>query len=252
MKNWKIWLRRVAFVIAGLCLGVLSAASQNRTADFGFRFGKWVYDNAVFLYREAVIAADDTDSKPALVIYLHGGSKRGSDNVSQMTEEAIYAIAGYLRRNHIHTVMIVPQCPASLNWGGRTNEAIKVLIDKYVENNKVDAARIYLLGGSMGGTGTWLMASAYPHLFAAVMPVAGNPIIADAGLLASTPVYAVMGTDDNLMTLPRVSTFVEQLKERGGEALLDIEKDWSHGKACTDSYTDERLRWIFGHKRVKH
>lgn len=253
MKNWKIRLRRVAFAIASLCVSVLSAVSQNQTSDSGFGFDKWFYDNAVFPYREAVISADDAQhSKPALVVYLHGGPKRGNDNVSQMTEETIYTIADYLRRNRIHAVMIVPQCPDSLTWRTRTNEAIKALIDKYVEEDKVDAERVYLLGGSMGGTGTWLMTSAYPHLFAAVMPVAGNPETADADLVASTPAYTVMGTDDSLMAIPRVSTFVEQLKERGGEVLLDIEKGWSHVKTCTDSYTDERLDWIFGHKRLKY
>lgn len=252
MKNWKILLQRGAFAIAGLCVSVLSAASQNQTTASYFGFEKWGYDNAVFPYREAVIAADDAHEKSALVVYLHGGPKRGSDNVSQMTEEAIYAIADYLCRSRIHAVMIVPQCPDSLTWGVRTNEAIKALIDEYIDEDKVDADRIYLLGGSMGGTGTWLMTSAYPHLFAAVMSVAGNPETADAGLVASTPVYAVMGTDDNLMTIPRVSTFMEQLKERGGEALLDIEKGWSHVKTCIDSYTDERLGWIFRHKRLKY
>ena len=104
----------------------------------------------------------------------------------------------------------------------------------------------------MGGTGTWLMTAAYPHLFAAVMPVAGNPETADAGLVAYTPVCTVMGSDDNLMTIPRVSTFVKQLQERGGEVLFDIEQGWSHVKTCTGSYTDTRLDWIFGHKRLKH
>lgn len=48
-------------------------------------------------------------------------------------------------------------------------------IAKEIMEDKVDGDRIYILGGSMGGTGTWSMASAYPGLFAAAMPVAGNP-----------------------------------------------------------------------------
>lgn len=252
MKNWKMRLQWITFVIVGLCVNVFSAASQNQMTEFNFGFDTWVYNHAVFPYREAVIAANDGCSKPALVVYLHGGPKRGSDNVSQMKEEAIYTIADYLLRNGRNAVMIVPQCPDSLTWGVRTNEAIKALIDEYVEKDKIDADYIYLLGGSMGGTGTWLMTSAYPHLFAAVMPVAGNPETADADLVAITPVYTVMGTDDNLMTIPRVGTFMEQLKIRGGEALLDIEEGWSHVKTCTDSYTDKRLDWIFGHKCLKH
>ena len=70
--------------------------------------------------------------------------------------------------------------------------------------------------------------------------------------MVSTPVYTVMGSDDNLMTIPRVSTFMEQLQERGGEVLFDTEQGWSHVKTCTDSYTDKRLDWILGPKRLKY
>ena len=83
------------------------------------------------------------------------------------------------------------------------------------------------------------------------MPVAGNTETADAGLVMNTPVYTVMGTADHLMTIPCVCSFVKQLKELGGEALLDVEQGWSHVKTCTDSYTDERLDWIFRHERSK-
>ena len=129
MKISKVWLLRIAIFITVFYISILSAASQNQMTDSCFGFDKWIYNNTVFPYRKTVITADDTQQKPALVIYLHGGPKRGSDNVSQMTEEAIYIIADYLRRNRIHSVMIVPQCPDSLTWGARTNEAIKALID---------------------------------------------------------------------------------------------------------------------------
>lgn len=252
MKITKVWLQGIAIFIVIFCMSILSAASQNQITDSCFGFDKWVYDNTIFPYRKTIITVDDMQQKPALVIYLHGGLKRGSDNTNQMTEEAIYIITDYLRRNRIHTVIIVPQCPDSLTWGVKTNEALKALIDEYVEKDKVDENRIYLFGGSMGGTGTWLMTSAYPRLFAAVMPVAGNPETADVDLVAYTPVYTVMGSDDNLMTIPRVSTIVEKLQERGGKILFDIEHGWSHVKTCIDSYTDARLDWIFGHKRLNH
>lgn len=249
MNSWKKWLLRTAIAFAVLYTNVLTTSSQNQVSGIIFSFEEWIYNDVVFPYREAVIATNKVSQKPALVIYLHGGPKRGNDNVRQMSEKAIAVIANYLNKKDIHAVMIVPQCPDSLTWGARTNEAVKALIDKYVNEDKIDAERIYLLGGSMGGTGTWLMASAYPYLFAAVISVAGNPETADANLVASTPVYAVMGTDDRLMTIPRVSQFVEQIRDKGGEALLDVEKGWSHVKTCNDSYTQERLDWIFEHKR---
>lgn len=84
----------------------------------------------------------------------------------------------------------------------------------------MDPDRIYLMGGSMGGTGVWKMASAYPYLFAAVMPVAGNPDTVDAALLANTPVYTVMGTGDNLMDIAPVTSFMERLKELNRKLYL--------------------------------
>lgn len=259
MNGAMIRLQRIVIAMASLCLCVASSScqnpansllsyDQNEVTDSIFGFYTWEYGDLTLPYRAAVVAAD-AQQKPALVVYLHGGPKRGSDNVRQMQEPAIYSIADYLLRSRICAIMIVPHCPYTLEWGEGTNEAVKALIDVYVSEDLVDPARIYLLGGSMGGTGSWLLTSAYPNFFAAVMPVAGNPESADADDVATTPVYTVMGTDDNLMTIPRVSAFVELLKERGGEVLLDTEDGWSHIQTCEDSYTDARLAWLFQHTR---
>ena len=218
-------------------------------APLTFSFESWTYENVTFPYRKAVIATGSGQPTPILVVYLHGGPKRGNDNVLQMQEQTIFTIAGYLKERNIHAVMLVPQCPDSLTWGVETNEAVRQLIEDYTERGEVDAHRIYLLGGSMGGTGTWLMASAYPCLFAAVMPVAGNPETADSDRVANTPVYTVMGSNDRLMTVPRVVDFVERLKGKGGEAIMDVENGWGHVQTCTDSYTPQRLDWIFSHTR---
>lgn len=240
-------LHRIA-IIAVLCLISLTAKTQNVSVS-DFHFKEWKYGSTVFPYRETIIACDGALNKPVLVVYLHGGPKRGNDNIRQMSENAICVIADYLYRKKISGIMIVPQCPDSLSWGVKTNEAIKALIWYYVDSDKVDAARIYLLGGSMGGTGTWQMTAAYPQLFAAVMPVAGNPGNIDIDKISCTPIYTVMGGDDDLIPMQPSISVMAVLKDTGAEALIDIEVDFSHVKACTDSYTDVRLDWLFGHKR---
>lgn len=241
----KIMLHRIAIIVT-LCLFGITAQPQNGTiSDFDFK--EWKYGNTVFPYREARMAYDEASTKPALVVYLHGGSKRGNDNIKQMSETAIGVIADYLLRKNVNSIMIVPQCPDSLTWGVKTNEAIKSLIDNYVDVGSVDVNRIFLLGGSMGGTGTWLMSAAYPGLFAAVMPVAGNPSNIDIESISYTPVYAVMGLQDDLIPMQPSISVITTMKDTGSEALIDIETDFSHVKACTDSYTDERLDWLFGH-----
>lgn len=210
---------------------------------YSYRQGQ--YSDIVLPYRKAVIATGV--EKPALVIYLHGGSSKGSDNETQIKEKAVGAIAGYLASRHISSVLIVPQCPKNMAWGGKMNGVLKALIDDCVSEYMADACRIYILGGSMGGTGTWSMLSDYPGLFAAAMSVAGNPTGSDAVNVSRTPVLTVMGTHDEIMDISLVRNFSDLVASLCGEVLLETENGWTHEMTCTDSYTDNRLDWVFRH-----
>ena len=58
-----------------------------------------------------------------------------------------------------------------------------------------------------------------------------------------------MGTADVLMSIPAVQTFQTSVEEAGGTVVLDTEAGWSHQNTCEQSYTDERLDWLFAHVR---
>lgn len=126
---------------------------------------------------------------------------------------------------------------------------LKSLIDKYVGDGIVDENSLYILGGSMGGTGTWSMLSAYPGLFTAAMPVAGNPSKCDADKVASTPVCTVMGTSDRIMSVETTSDFINELNARNGITKFEVEDGWTHEMTCIQSYTTHRLDWVFCHRR---
>ena len=70
-------------------------------------------------YRKAVIGDVSKSNSGALVLYLHGGSKKGDDNEAQMDEPGISDIANYLSSNNIPAIMIVPQCPRTMSWAVR-------------------------------------------------------------------------------------------------------------------------------------
>lgn len=184
-----------------------------------------------------------------LVIYLHGGSSKGNDNTTQMNEAGIDSIANYLDFKQLNAVYLVPQCPSDKSWGGPMLGVLKALIDRYVRSESLENTDIYIFGGSMGGTGTWSMLSAYPRLFTAAMPVAGNPSKCDADNVATTPVYTVMGTSDRIMSVETASDFIDKLNARGAITRFDIEEGWTHEVTCIQSYTTERLDWVFGHSR---
>lgn len=212
-----------------------------------FDYGKIESAGIEMSYRFATLNKSNS-GKPALVIYLHGGSSKGADNERQMLEAGIDSIANYLTEKEDQVIFLVPQCPADKSWGGPMLGVLRSMIEEY-KKDKVDEDRIYILGGSMGGTGTWSMLSAYPGLFAAAMPVVGNPSKCVAENVVQTPVFTVMGTADRIMNVETASDFINELNSLGGTTKFDIEEGWTHEETCIQSYTADRLDWIFGHTR---
>lgn len=238
MFNVKITRNRI--LLSGI-LFIIAECSAASHAEFGY--GRIESAGIDMPYRYAAFNESDS-SKPALVIYLHGGSSKGVDNETQMLEAGIDSIANYLTEQDGKAIFLVPQCPADKFWGGPMLGVLKALIDEFKEG-KVNDGRIYILGGSMGGTGTWSMVSAYPDLFAAAMPVAGNPSTCIAGNVSQTPVFTVMGTADTIMNVETTSDFIDKLNSLGGITKLDI--DWTHEATCVQSYTAPRLDWVLSH-----
>lgn len=230
-----------------LIAAVIIAASVSSIAgDLVFDVCQGYYSGTKLPYRKA-ISNGDGNGKYALVIYLHGGSSKGNDNNKQLAEKGIDSIANYILRHNEKAVFVVPQCPSDKSWGGPMLSVLKGLIDEQMQAADMDHNRIYIFGGSMGGTGTWSMLSNYPGLFTAAMPVAGNPGQCIADNVAKTPVFTVMGTADRIMTMQTTADFIDKLNALGDETMFETEEGWSHEMTCIQSYTDRRIEWVMGH-----
>lgn len=210
-------------------------------------FSKETFSNETMTlpYRKATIPG--YGDKASLVIYLHGGSSKGDDNETQMQEPGIKAIALWLSENNRKAIMLVPQCPADKAWLGSTQDILETLLKTYIDRGVADANKVYIFGGSMGGTGTWNMLSNHPDLFAAAMPVAGNPTGLNAEAVSQVSIYTVMGTADKIMKISNVEVFLTEMDECKAEYKFDIEDGWTHEDVCKKSYTNERLAWVFKH-----
>ena len=101
-------------------------------------------------------------SRPALFLSLHGASV-----------EAIGQADAYANKTWGHIVAPTNRRPYGFDWEdwGRM-DALEVLELARRELDP-DPDRIYLTGHSMGGHGSWQLASTFPDLFAAVGPSAG-------------------------------------------------------------------------------
>lgn len=216
-------------------------------ADITFYKETFTLGNTTIPYRKANIQG--SEGKASLVIYLHGGSSKGNDNETQLNEPAVQSICSWLSRNNQKTIMIVPQCPKDKSWLGTMLPVLKGLLQTFIDRGVADERRVYILGGSMGGTGTWNMLASYPDFFAAAMPVAGNPSGLNAEKVKETPIYTVMGTADVIMKIDNVESFLSEMDLYGAEYQFDIEEGWTHENVCKQSYTDERLQWVFSHTK---
>jgi dienelactone hydrolase len=98
----------------------------------------------------------------ALVLSLHGASV-----------EAANQAASYAPKSWAHVVAPTNRRPYGFNWEewGRL-DAIEVL-ELAKKRYRIDEDRVYLTGHSMGGHGTWHLATLFPDRFAAAGPSAG-------------------------------------------------------------------------------
>lgn len=84
---------------------------------------------------------------------------------------------------------------------------------------KVDPARVYLMGHSMGGFGTWFLGQKYSERWAALAPMSGinenGRLALDIPSLAKLPVMVAVGEQETA-TVVESKKAVDQLKAAGG------------------------------------
>jgi predicted esterase len=138
-----------------------------------------------------------------LLIGLHGGGPGVGDGAN--SEQKWQSAMG---KGAICVFPTVIQKTATA-WNKEREEKYVIAIIEAVKRTcRVDTNRIYLVGHSMGGFGTWSIGSNYADIFAAISPNAGGPFVTVSGgkvvgvargqikPLYNTPVYFFHSTDD--------------------------------------------------------
>jgi predicted esterase len=82
---------------------------------------------------------------------------------------------------------------------------------------KIDENRIYLMGHSMGGIGTWAIAPKYPDIWAAIAPLSGIGTPDTAERIRHIPEIIVHGDADPTVDVASSRAMVAKLKQIGAE-----------------------------------
>lgn len=154
-----------------------------------------------------------TENMP-LMVYLHGGSGKGDDL------ELITSVDGfpqYLKDGKItpNAYVIIPQVSSAYRGWGEIKTDVMKLISSVTDEYQIDSNRISLTGHSMGGTGVWMLALAYPDTFSAVAPLSGSVNLTDANIekLKNMPIWAVVGTADKIVDPQASIDFITELSK---------------------------------------
>ncbi len=145
------------------------------------------------LYRELTPQKIDTNAKYPLVLFLHGAGERGTDNNKQLTHGSMM-FSNPVNQEKYACYAVFPQCPPDKYWptpnrpdnfnskepfpsNAEISQPLaltKELLDKLTEEYPIDKNRIYVIGLSMGGMGTFDIVCRFPEYFAAAVPICGG------------------------------------------------------------------------------
>lgn len=192
-----------------------------------------------------------SDNMP-LVVYLHGGSGKG-DDLELITN--VDGFPQYLRDGKCTPdayVMIPQVSSASRGWGESKADVVK-LISFITKEYHINEKRISLTGHSMGGTGAWMLALAYPGLFSAVAPLSGSVELTDANInkLKNMPVWAVVGTEDTIVDPQSSIHFVTELAKVSPDARLTTLDGADHFAVPSRTYLSDLhlIEWLISQER---
>jgi len=180
-----------------------------------------------------------------LMVFLHGAGERGSD----LNKVAVHGPPKIVKnRKDFPFILVSPQCPEG-NWWTEKVEVLINLVDDIAARYKVDKKRIYLTGLSMGGYGTWALASAYPERFAAIAPICGGGSRIMSLRLKDIPIWVFHGAKDRVVPLEESEEMVNAIRKRGGDVKFTIYPDAGHD-SWTESYDNQELYdWFLEHSK---
>ena len=216
----------------------------------------------------------ERDKPNPIILFLHGGPERGEDGMLPTQ----VGLGSYIRqdRKRFPFIVVFPQARHNQIWtGDMATLALKVL-DKTVDEFNGDPKRLYLTGISLGGHGTWYLATLAPEKFAAIVPICGfvaflrpdmpterkalllrmNPLAQSpdpyrtvASAISKVGVWVFHGSDDVLVVPEDSRKMFEALKASGVNVRYTEYEGLAHN-AWDRAYTEPDLvPWLLSHSR---
>ncbi|MBK8093761.1 MAG: prolyl oligopeptidase family serine peptidase [Verrucomicrobiaceae bacterium] len=200
-------------------------------------------------YRYLISRPEGYEADPAkkwpLILFLHGSGERGTDLELLKKHGPPKLIAA---GQQIPAVIASLQCEPKQIWNPH---GVKALTDHLVRTERIDTARIYLTGLSMGGFGTWETAFEYPDTYAAIAPICGGAGVrwVMAERIAHLPCWIFHGDKDAAVPVEFSVKMHKALEKLAAPVKLTIYPGVGHD-SWTQTYDDPAFwKWLLEQKK---
>ncbi len=240
---------KAAIAEANDLLDLITAGKNPLTARRGDI--RWAYrsnvDNTSQPYRLYIPTNYDANKKWPLVVALHGMGQDENSFFASYNNGEIKRIAearGYL------VVCPKGRAPASMYMGPAETDVIDVL-NAMKRDYSIDDDRVYLMGHSMGGYGSWSVAVNHPDLFAAIGPIAGGGqpfVMMGLKKITHVPWIVIHGDKDPTVSVEESRKMVKAGKDLGIEIKYMEVPGGNHIDIAVPGFKDI-FDWFDAHKR---
>lgn len=240
-------LQPIAIFVAGLFLVNLQIKAQEnqpapgKQVEMSFKTSDDA-DVPYLLYLPKDYRADG-EQKFGLMLFLHGrGESNGPLSLVAKWGPPKFAARG----DELPWIVVSPQCPRSDRWSSETQQSrVTELLDSIIKDYNVDEGRIFLTGLSMGGYGSWTMATNQPNRFAAVAPICGGGDPEQADKLRDVPIWVFHGDQDKPVPFEKSVKMVEAIKAAGGTKIrFTTMENIGHNCWSAAYATPELYQWM--------
>ncbi len=195
--------------------------------------------NEIMPYRMYVPTMYTTGKAFPLIIALHGlgGTEdsffEGYDKkLPELAEHHGYIVAaplGYrVDGSYGWGVGTAPADPITRRVQEFSEQDVMQVLQRVRQQYKIDESRVYLMGHSMGGIGTWKIAAKYPDIWAAIGPISGSGAPATIERFRHIPTIVVHGDNDPTVPVAGSRAMVEKMKELGVDVKYIEVPDGNH------------------------
>ena len=197
----------------------------------------------------------EKDKKYPLIVHLHGAGSWAPD-FQQLPGQCLCMV-----KKDYPAVVVVPKTNYPMKWADHdwtltehhrkesplpSLEATYQLVLHLLNTDPtLDAKRVYIIGQSMGGFGTWDFITRYRHIVAAAVPVCGGGDVDTMKNIKDLPVWIFHGDADDVVPVENSRRLYQELQRLNAPAKYTEFPGVMH-PSWTPAYSDEELfRWLF-------